>query len=84
MKSDLNALLYGGSSYVPTDVAVCPECGAQLHAESTAWGTEHGEPDIGSLLVDCVDDPECEHRHWQSDWQPVIDAIEKWCGATDV
>jgi len=84
MKSDLKPLLYGGSLLVPPEVAVCPECGAQLFAESTAWGTEHGEPDQGAVMVDCVEDPNCEHRHWQCDWQPVVDAIEKWCGATAV
>ena len=84
MKSDLNALLFGGCTYVPIDIAVCPECGAQLHAESTGWGAVNGEPNIGALMIDCVDDPECEHRHWQCDWQPVINAVEKWCGASDV
>ena len=69
---------------MPMTVAVCPECGAELEAESTAWGAENGEPYKGELIVDCVADPECRHRHWQSDWQPVIDAIEDWCGATDI
>ena len=84
MTAEVNALWYGGSALVPVQVAICPECGAQLFAECTAWGTENGEPDKGAVMVDCVDDPDCEHRHWQCDWQPVVDAVEKWCGATDV
>jgi len=79
-----SALLYGKSSLVPHKVAVCPECGAQLFAESTEWASESGEPSKGGLVIDCVDDANFEHRYWQSDWQSVVDAIAKWCGATDV
>ncbi|MAW08341.1 MAG: hypothetical protein CME61_08715 [Halobacteriovoraceae bacterium] len=83
-ESGLTLLLYGGNALVPLSVAKCPECGAQLHAESTVWGAERGEPNTGDVMVDCTADPECEHRHWQCDWQPVVDAVERWCGATDV
>lgn len=82
--SALNDLLYGGNSSVPTSVAMCPECGGRLHAESAEWDSETGIPTIDGFYVDCESDPDCNHRYWQSDWQPVIDRIGTWIGAEAV
>lgn len=68
---------------IPIDVAVCPECGHQLWAEATEH-TEEGNPTTGGLYVDCMADHAGKHKHWQSDWQPVRDAIGQWCNAEDV
>lgn len=76
-------LLYGNYETVPEAVVVCPECGSQLGCEAMQWETVTGRPSKGALNVDCLGDPECEHRYWQSDWQPVVDKIESWCDATD-
>ena len=46
-------LAFGGEAKVPTDVATCPECGAELVAVSEEWETETGKPAM-SLLVGCT------------------------------
>ena len=84
MTVELNTLLYGNYETVPEAVVVCPECGSQLGCEAMQWETETGKPSKGALNVDCLGDPECEHRYWQCGWQPVVDKIERWCGATDI
>jgi hypothetical protein len=80
----LNDLLYGGNCPVPKTVAVCPECGGNLHVESGEWVEETGVPTSGGLHVDCEHEETERHRYWQSDWQSIIDAVEKWCGAEAV
>ena len=64
---------------IPQSVAACPECGAQLHVEFSEWETETGRPTYEGMSVDCntedFEDPESLHRHWQCDWQPVIDQV---------
>lgn len=73
---------FGARWNVPPDVATCPECGAKLTAQAMAWDELTGQPIGSDLQVDCVKDINMRHRWWQSDWQPVLDAIRKWCDAT--
>lgn len=80
-KGELN---YGGSCLVPHEVANCPECGGQLVAQSYEYEVAGGTPTIGGVVVDCDLDPDYKHRYYQSDWQPVLDAVLKWCGAVEV
>lgn len=67
---------------IPQSVAVCPECGAQLHVEFEEWETETGKPTYEGMDVSCYeedfDNPETSHRHWQCDWQPVINEVWKY------
>lgn len=65
---------------VPLDVAACPECGHQLWAEAIEH-TQDGKPTQGGLYIDCLADHGGKHRHWQCDWQPVMDAVGHWCEA---
>ena len=59
--------------------AKCPECDAQLYVEFNEWETETGKPTYAGMDINCTaedfDDPETIHRHWQCDWQPVIDKV---------
>jgi len=82
--TNLNELLYGGHCSVPREIAVCPECGGTLHADVIGWETATGLPSKGDVNIDCEADPDCAHRYWQSDWQPIIDKVEKWCGAITI
>lgn len=70
---------------VPRDVAVCPECGGDLWVMAEAWETKTDCPVADSLTIECdkntYGDGTFRHRWWQSDWQPVRDAVTKWCGA---
>lgn len=71
-----------GHANVPKAIAVCPECGGGLFARSFAH-EESGQPVGTSIDVDCVRDAmKGEHSWRQSDWQPVVDAVRKWAGAT--
>ena len=79
-------LAFGGEAKVPTDVATCPECGAELVAVSEEWEAETGKPTM-SLLVGCTQfmegvQPVCDstHRHDATDWEPVNDKVKKWAG----
>jgi hypothetical protein len=81
--NETKKLLYGGHCGVPKDVCVCPECGGKLMAESMEWIEETGMPTIGGLTVDCKNSFVERHRYWQSDWQSVINQVEKWCGAVE-
>jgi hypothetical protein len=77
------ALLFGGSTDVPDTIAKCPECGGNLAARSMQWDAASGQPDASALDIDCQDAlSHCDSHRWhQSEWQPVRDAIVKWCGA---
>lgn len=67
---------------VPEEIAVCPECGGNLtwQVTTTDW--------LNDLSLDCEfeemwDEDEkgnvgYVHRNWQSDWQPVIEAVKAW------
>lgn len=76
------ALWHGSGCYIPASVAVCPECRGELYAKSMSWDKTTGRPIGSALEINCVQDPDLNHRWHQSDWQPVIDSIRKWCGAT--
>jgi hypothetical protein len=77
----MTALWHGTGCYVPNSVAVCPECGGELAARSMQWDEETGQPDAAAIEIDCIDYLSHYHGHnWhQSSWQPVRDAIAKWC-----
>lgn len=90
---DCNLLLFGGMCSLPTDVAVCPECGARVSVECTAWESESGIPTEISFSCDQFDEwcndgyesdddnlpfDESGHKWWQSDWQPVRDKMWNW------
>lgn len=79
-----SGLLYGEYTAVPEQVAVCPECGAQLGTEAIEWDEKTGVPTKAGLVVDCLSDHSLQHKYWQSEWQPIVEKIEKWCGATDI
>lgn len=82
--SGASALFGGGTCDIPPDVATCPECGSKMYAECVEWDMETGTPTTTGIMVNCVaDDEEMEHRYWQSDWQPIIDAVNEWAGAVD-
>lgn len=74
-------LLNGGACQLPDGVAECPECGGYLHVRSIAWDAATGLPLASALEVECEDDENIEHRYWQSDWQPVRDAVARWAKA---
>ena len=77
-------LHFGGSCLIPKKIAVCPQCGDKLAAECASWETESGSPAVGSVYVSCMSDHNLRHRYNQGDWQPVINAVENWCGAVDI
>lgn len=77
----MNPLSHGSGCYVPREVAECPECGGELTARSMQWDEQTGVPSAADIDVQCVNDPDCNHRWWQSDWQPVLDAIRRWSKA---
>ena len=65
---------------IPQDVAKCPECSAQLHVEFNEWETESGKPTYEGMDLCCTEEdeeeyPESAHRHWQGEWQPVINVV---------
>lgn len=66
---------------VPTSIAECPECSKTIVVMSHAFYEETDQPIGSALQIECIDE-RC-HRYWQSDWQPVVDAVRKWCGATN-
>jgi hypothetical protein len=80
---DSTALMFGGSSRVPEHIAVCPECGAPLFAESDNWIQSTGMPTVG-LYVNCIDDINCDPRYFRSDWQRIFDAVERWANCQEV
>lgn len=69
--------------YVPQAIAKCPECGGELAAKAMAF-TANDTPIASSIELDCMNDlrdgKPC-HKWYQSTWQPIRDAITKWCGA---
>lgn len=77
-------LLFGGFANVPESVGTCPECGSGLAVECIEWVEDTGKPAIGGLYIDCKADDKLTHRHYQSDWQEIIDAVENWCDAQEI
>lgn len=71
----------------------CPECGGRTLLEVDEWSTTTRTPTLGGFRVMCEaeDDelmramaedeaPKWEHRHWQSDWMPLVDQVGRWIG----
>jgi len=76
----------GRGLYVPDQVAKCPECGDGLIAECNEHETQTGRPVAAGIELTCL----CHMRAWscevnhkwsQDKWQPVRDAVSKWCDA---
>jgi len=81
----VNKLLWhGGDCDIPREIAVCPECDAQLHAQCMAWNYATGRP--SDIDLHCVQekfgDEDFGNAHYwrQSDWQPVRDKVDNWAG----
>lgn len=68
---------------LPKDVSICPECGNRLIVESCEWLSESGLPTKDGLHVYCRSEERIKHRHWQSDWQPVVNVVQVWANAQD-
>lgn len=77
--------------YYPNENACCPECGGPLTVNVTEWETATGMPTECGVEVSCdwwedmlaMDEPTAEdfrrdHRWWQSDWQPVLNRVQRW------
>jgi hypothetical protein len=68
---------------IPSDVAVCPECGGKLYLTDD-YDRTSPEP----LPLDCEDedweDDDGVHRGWQSEWQPVIDKVRRHLNSHNV
>jgi len=76
------ARLLEPNAFVDVPALKCPECPAGIVICVTSWCPTTGEPH--DWLVSCFeedDDESFEHRHFQSDWQPVIDEAEAWAKA---
>lgn len=75
---------------IPTEVAVCPICGAPIEIEEiTEWETATGIPTESGFHINCstqpgVGTPEAEpwwNSHWSApyvDWVPLNDPVYKW------
>lgn len=82
---------------VPRTVAICPECGGDLFVEAEWDESTDKPTRTGLSVSCCVEDSslvrwenskhdnrefrDVAHRHWQSDWQPIVDRIAEACGA---
>ncbi len=77
----MRPLYHGSGCYVPLEVAKCPECGAELTARSMQWNAATGEPHGEYIDICCTADPDLNHHYHQDRWQPVRDAIVRWCRA---
>lgn len=78
-----------GGAHVPRDIAVCPECGGELIAQAMVWEVSTGRPIAESIHIDCLkelDKPlkQWSHRYEQNRWQPVRDAVTRWCEAKEM
>lgn len=88
-KADRAALWYGGTSIVPDNIALCPECYCQLEVECNEWETDNGKPTFCGLYIICPFEMEeieelgrNTHSGIQSLWQPVKDRIAEWVGVS--
>lgn len=72
--------------YIPKQIATCPECGEELMARSLEHEADTGRPVATGIEIDCLSAVragahEVNHRWSQDKWQPVRDAVAKWCDA---
>ena len=76
----------GRGLYVPDQVAKCHECGDGLIAECNEHETQTGRPVATGIEIACLchmraGSFEVNHKWSQDKWQPVRDAVSKWCDA---
>lgn len=73
----------GRGLYVADKVAVCPECGSGLIAECREHEKATGRPVATGIELSCLKEMEGKviHGFSQSLWQPVRDAVVRWCDA---
>jgi hypothetical protein len=85
----LHEINAGRDYRLPHPLFACPECGGPLCFEVDCWSPFFGmahelrvmcseEEDEWMRAFDSDEDPEWEHRHWQSDWQGVEDAVTRY------
>jgi DNA-directed RNA polymerase subunit RPC12/RpoP len=74
----------GPGIYIPKGIAKCPECQGELVADCTVNDPKTGRPIATGIELDCVasmHEARLSHSFAQSKWQPVRDAVAKWCDA---
>jgi uncharacterized protein YbaR (Trm112 family) len=62
------------SPWIPLPIALlcCPDCAARLWVNVETMEVEcETEPD--DVMTEEWEEYDRTHRHWQSDWQPVLD-----------
>ena len=63
---------------VPTEIAVCPECGGGL------WWQVTTSDGVRDMDIDCDNEETADiedevYHHWeQGDWEPVLNAVKRW------
>ena len=88
----LKANCQGGTQIAPVDPAEflqvpfkCPECEARLLVEIEEWESETGIITEAGFHLQCPneshEDRDTWHRHYQSEWQPVITKVYRWLSA---
>jgi hypothetical protein len=82
----IGSIREGRGLCVPDEVAKCPECNRGLIAECHDHDTETGRPAATGIELTClsekVDREDASHHSFRQDeWQPVRDAVAKWCDA---
>lgn len=83
----LGSIREGRGLYVPPQIAKCPECGEELIAKCLEHEVETGRPVSTGIEIDCLSFirdggfQTTMHKFRQSDWQPMRDAVVKWCDA---
>jgi len=81
-------LFGGGECVLPRNVAICPECGGEIHVDCVEWDAVSGKPTQAGLDIACLaddatepwsgEDNDVSHIYLQGAWQPVRDAIWQW------
>lgn len=76
----------GPGVYVPLGIAKCPECGSELIAQCIDVEQGTGRPVATGIELDCRAFLHeglgmQSHSFSQDKWQPVRDAVVKWCDA---
>lgn len=73
----------GPGIYVPRGIAKCPECQSELVAQCIQCD-EEGRPIATGIELDCVKglhEACVSHTFSQDKWQPIRDAVSRWCDA---
>jgi len=78
----------GRGVYVSDKIGKCPECGDGLIATCYEHEADSGRPVATGIELTCLcflrddaDQKRDSHQYTQSKWQPVRDAVAKWCDA---